>query len=101
MSVNVKVFNKHFSGCNENEYPDLILSDVQLSDGLSFEIFQQLDRKVPVIFISAHDTYAIDAFKVEGIHYLLKPVKKQELKDAIQRYDKNYQDKKIVDRRKK
>ena len=59
----------------ENEYPDLILSDVQLSDGLSFEIFKQLEKKVPVIFISAFDTYAIDAFKAQGLHYLLKPVK--------------------------
>ncbi len=75
---------------NENEYPDLILSDVQLSDGLSFEIFRQLEKKVPVIFISAYNTYAIDAFKAEGLHYLLKPVKKQELKEAIQRYDYNY-----------
>ena len=47
----------------ENEYPDLILSDVQLSDGLSFEIFQQLQKKVPIIFISAYDNYAIEAFK--------------------------------------
>lgn len=81
---------------HENEYPDLILSDVQLSDGLSFDIFKQLQKTVPVIFISAFDKYAIDAFKVEGIHYLLKPVKKQELQDALHRYDTNYKEKKIV-----
>jgi len=75
---------------NENEKPDLILSDVQLSDGLSFDIFQTIKAKVPVIFISAYDTYALDAFKAEGLHYLLKPVKKQELKEAIDRYDYNY-----------
>jgi DNA-binding LytR/AlgR family response regulator len=75
---------------NENEYPDLILSDVQLSDGLSFDIFQQLKTRVPVIFISAYDTYALEAFKAQGLHYLLKPVKKQELKEAIDRYDNNY-----------
>jgi DNA-binding LytR/AlgR family response regulator len=72
---------------NENEYPNLILADVELSDGLSFDIFQQLDKKIPVIFISAYDTYALNAFKVQGLHYLLKPVKKHELKEAIERYD--------------
>ncbi len=73
----------------ENEFPDLILSDVQLSDGLSFEIFHQLEKKVPVIFISAYDSFAIEAFKVQGLHYLLKPVKKNELREAIDRYDSN------------
>jgi DNA-binding LytR/AlgR family response regulator len=71
----------------ENEQPDLILSDVQLSDGLSFDIFHQLEKKIPVIFISAYDKFAIDAFKVQGLHYLLKPVKKTELKEAMDRYD--------------
>lgn len=79
---------------HENDYPDLILSDVQLSDGLSFEIFKQMKKTVPVIFISAYDTYAIDAFKVEGIHYLLKPVKKYDLQNALERYDNNYKEKK-------
>jgi DNA-binding LytR/AlgR family response regulator len=73
----------------ENRHPDLILSDVQLSDGLSFDIFSQLTRKIPVIFISAYDKFAIDAFKVQGLHYLLKPVKKAELKDAMERYEFN------------
>ena len=75
---------------NANDYPDLVLSDVQLSDGLSFDIFNQLKKKLPVIFISAYDTYAIDAFKAQGLHYLLKPVKKEELKEAIERYHANY-----------
>lgn len=78
----------------ENDYPDLILSDVQLSDGLSFDIFKQMKKAVPVIFISAFDIYAIEAFKVEGIHYLLKPVKKQDLQDALKRYDNNFKEKK-------
>ena len=81
---------------HENDYPDLILSDVQLSDGLSFEIFDQLKKRTPVIFVSAYDKYAIDAFRAEGLHYLLKPVKKQELKDAINRYEKNYQGNKLM-----
>lgn len=91
-----KSIRQTFQWLHENEYPDLILSDVQLSDGLSFDIFRQLEKKVPVIFISAFDTYAIDAFKAEGLHYLLKPVKGQELKDALCRYDNNYQEKKTV-----
>lgn len=70
-----------------NDQPDLVLSDVQLSDGLSFEIFEQLKIKVPVIFITAFDNYALDAFKVQGLHYLLKPLKRHELKEAIDRYD--------------
>lgn len=71
----------------EHPRPDLILSDVQLSDGLSFEIFKQLDLQIPVIFISAYDQFAVDAFKVHGLHYLLKPVKRNELEEAIARYD--------------
>jgi DNA-binding LytR/AlgR family response regulator len=74
---------------SENRHPDLILSDVQLSDGLSFDIFRQLTNRIPVIFISAYDNFAIDAFKVQGLHYLLKPVKKSELKDAMDRYTSN------------
>jgi DNA-binding LytR/AlgR family response regulator len=74
---------------NQNEYPDLIISDVQLSDGLSFDIFYQLEKQVPIIFISAYDRFAVEAFKARGLHYLLKPVKKNELKEAITRYDNN------------
>ena len=74
---------------NENEQPDLILSDVQLSDGLSFDIFAQLKTRIPVIFISAYDKFAIEAFKVQGLHYLLKPIKRNELREAIDRYDNN------------
>jgi DNA-binding LytR/AlgR family response regulator len=85
----------------EHEYPDLILSDVQLSDGLSFQIFDQLKKRTPIIFVSAYDKYAIDAFRAEGLHYLLKPVKKQELKDAISRYEKNYQSTKLIATEKK
>lgn len=91
-----KSIGETFQWLHENDYPDLILSDVQLSDGLSFEIFRQLEKKVPVIFISAYDSYAIEAFKAEGLHYLLKPVKKQELAEAIQRYDHQYHENKKV-----
>jgi DNA-binding LytR/AlgR family response regulator len=67
----------------ENEAPDLVISDIQLSDGISFEIFKQVGIKCPVIFTTAYDQYAIEAFKVNSIDYLLKPVKKEELGAAV------------------
>lgn len=70
----------------ENEAPDLIISDIQLADGVSFEIFKQVDVKCPVIFTTAYDQYAIEAFKVNSIDYLLKPVKKDELEKAVLKF---------------
>ncbi len=70
----------------ENEAPDLVISDIQLSDGLSFEIFKNTDIRCTVIFTTAFDQYAIDAFKVNSIDYLLKPIKKEELTAAINKY---------------
>jgi DNA-binding LytR/AlgR family response regulator len=66
--------------------PDLVLSDIHLADGLSFEIFRQVNLKCPVIFTTAFDQYAIQAFKVNSIDYLLKPIKKSELADAIKKF---------------
>lgn len=71
----------------EHEPPELIFMDIQLSDGLSFEIFNRIDVKIPVIFTTAFDEYAIRAFKVNSIDYLLKPVKLQELSEAIGKYE--------------
>ena len=71
-----------------NELPDLIISDIQLSDGLSFEIFKAVEILCPVIFTTAYDQYAIEAFKVNSIDYLLKPIKKEELANAIAKYKK-------------
>jgi two-component system LytT family response regulator len=65
---------------------DLIISDIQLSDGLSLAIFQQVKMTKPIIFTTAFDQYAIEAFKVNGIDYLLKPVKAEELGKAIEKY---------------
>jgi two-component system LytT family response regulator len=65
---------------------DLIISDIQLSDGLSLAIFQQVKMTKPIIFTTAFDQYAIEAFKVNGIDYLLKPVKAEELRKAIEKY---------------
>ncbi len=72
--------------CKEHDAPDLIISDIQLSDGISFEIFKHVDIKCPVIFTTAYDQYAIEAFKVNSIDYLLKPVKKEELEKAVAKF---------------
>jgi DNA-binding LytR/AlgR family response regulator len=69
----------------KNNQPDLILMDIQLADGLSFEIFQNVDVKSPVIFTTAYDEYALKAFKVNSIDYILKPVDKEELRNAIEK----------------
>lgn len=66
--------------------PDLILMDIELSDGQSFEIFNQVDIKSPVIFTTSYDEYALKAFKVNSIDYLLKPIKKEELKKALEKF---------------
>lgn len=71
---------------HHNESPDLIFLDIQLSDGLSFEIFNHVDIKSPIIFTTAYDQYAIDAFKVNSIDYLLKPIHVDDLTAAIQKY---------------
>lgn len=66
-----------------NAEPDLLFMDIKLSDGLSFEIFEQFTLQCPVIFCTAYEEYAIRAFKVNGVDYLLKPVQEDELKKAI------------------
>ena len=66
--------------------PDLILSDIQLSDGLSFEIYEQVLVQSPIIFTTSYDEYAIRAFKHKSIDYLLKPIKFEELQRAIEKY---------------
>lgn len=65
---------------------DLIFSDIQLSDGLSFEIFEALNTQLPIIFTTAYDEYALRAFKLNGIDYLLKPVQKDELQKALDKF---------------
>lgn len=69
----------------ENEV-DLILSDIQLGDGLCFEIFESLDINTPIIITTAYDNYAIQAFKQNSIDYLLKPIDENELKKALDKY---------------
>jgi len=69
-----------------NPAPDLMFFDIRLSDGLSFEIFRQVNTKAPVIFTTAYDEYAIQAFKVHSIDYLLKPVKQADLNAALEKF---------------
>ncbi len=71
----------------ENEVPDLIFSDIQLSDGLSFEVFKKVKIDAPVIFCTAFDEYAIQAFKANGIDYIMKPFSRQTVADALKKYD--------------
>jgi DNA-binding LytR/AlgR family response regulator len=70
-----------------NPAPDLILSDVHLADGQSFEIFRQVQVQTPIIFTTAYDQYALEAFRVNSIDYLLKPIKKDELERALQKFN--------------
>ena len=69
-----------------NEHPDLIFLDIQLSDGLSFEIFETVAVNSSIIFTTAFDEYALQAFKLNSIDYLLKPIDEEELKAAIKKY---------------
>ncbi len=69
-----------------NALPGLIFADIQLSDGASFEIFRQVEIKSPIIFTTAYDAHALNAFKLNSIDYLLKPVKKAELAAAIEKF---------------
>lgn len=71
-----------------NPTPDLIFMDIQLGDGLSFEIFEKVDVKSPVVFTTAYDEYALRAFKVNSIDYILKPVDKSELATALEKFKK-------------
>ncbi|MCF0055083.1 LytTR family DNA-binding domain-containing protein [Dyadobacter sp. CY356] len=68
---------------NKNEMPHLILSDIQLGDGLCFDIFTQVQVTAPIIFCTAYDDFALRAFENNGIDYLLKPVKKQDLEKSF------------------
>jgi DNA-binding LytR/AlgR family response regulator len=68
-------------------HPDLIFMDIQLEDGLCFEIFEKIEIRTPVIFTTAYDEYVLRAFKVNSVDYLLKPIKTDELKNAINKFN--------------
>lgn len=71
-----------------NIAPDLILMDIHLSDGSAFSIFDAMEVETPIIFTTAYDEYAIEAFKVNSVDYLLKPIKSEELKRSLQKLSK-------------
>ena len=71
---------------SSNPLPDLILSDIQLSDGISFDVFENLHLLCPIIFTTAYDAYAIRAFKLNSIDYLLKPIDVTELQNSLTKY---------------
>lgn len=73
----------------EHEQPDIILMDIQLADGNCFEIFEQVELECPIIFTTAYDAYAVRAFEVNAISYLMKPVKSADLEGALKKYEKH------------
>ncbi|SEQ58382.1 two component transcriptional regulator, LytTR family [Hyunsoonleella jejuensis] len=79
-----------------NIHPDLIFLDIQLSDGLSFEIFETIEIKSAVIFTTAYDEYALQAFKLNSIDYLLKPIDEDDLATAVKKYKERAPQKQAV-----
>ncbi len=75
---------------NDNTPPDLAFFDIQLADGLSFNIFQEVNIDVPVIFTTAFDEFALKAFKTNSVDYLLKPIDESELRAAIGKYKRHF-----------
>jgi len=73
---------------NNNEV-DLIFMDIHLGDGIAFEIYEEVTISTPIIFTTAYDQYAIKAFKVNSVDYLLKPINKEELRNAIAKFEEN------------
>jgi two-component system response regulator LytT len=71
---------------SKNEHPDLIFLDIQLSDGLSFEIFEKVEIKSAIIFTTAYDEYALRAFKLNSIDYILKPIDEDDLEVSVQKF---------------
>ena len=69
-----------------NPDPDLIFMDIHLSDGSAFTLFQEMEVTVPIVFTTAYDQYALDAFKVNSVDYLLKPIKTSELERALNKF---------------
>jgi DNA-binding LytR/AlgR family response regulator len=85
---NTESISQTVSWLQNNPSPDLILMDIHLSDGSAFAIFRTMTVEIPIIFTTAYDEYAIEAFKVNSIDYLLKPVKTEELERAFVKFSK-------------
>lgn len=75
---------------NTNAHPDLVFLDIQLSDGKSFEIFNHIQINAPIIFTTAYDQFALDAFKYNSIDYLLKPIHQDDLAKSLEKYRKQH-----------
>ena len=86
--VSIRSAVKHL----EKNTPDLIFLDIHLADGESFEIFKQVTVTSPIIFTTAYDQFALRAFKLNSVDYLLKPVKPEELKSALDKFKKMYEE---------
>ena len=86
VSVMLNSVEESIEWFSNNPHPDLIFLDIQLSDGLSFEIFDEVEVKSSIIFTTAFDEYALQAFKLNSIDYLLKPIDDDELEAAVAKY---------------
>lgn len=86
--ANTESVNQTVKWLQNNAEPDLILMDIHLSDGASFLIFDRIKVETPIIFTTAYNEYAIDAFKQNSIDYLLKPIKQDELERALDKFKK-------------
>ncbi|PZD77939.1 LytTR family DNA-binding domain-containing protein [Mesonia sp. K7] len=78
--------NESIAWLLEHPHPDLIFLDIQLSDGISFEIFEEVPLKSAIIFTTAYDQYALKAFKLNSVDYLLKPIDEDELSQALSKF---------------
>lgn len=81
---------------SQNERPDLVFMDIQLADGLAFDIFKLVKIEAPVIFITAYQEYAIKAFKVNSVDYLLKPISEDNLRAALNKYQRYFKHEKHI-----
>lgn len=88
IAENTESVSQTVNWLKENAAPDLILMDIHLSDGSAFLIFDYIEVAVPIIFTTAYDEYAIEAFKVNSIDYLLKPVKTDDLRRALIKFSR-------------
>lgn len=85
---NTESVNQTLNWLQTHQAPDLILMDIHLSDGSAFTLFNKMELETPIIFTTAYDRYAIDAFKVNSIDYLLKPIKVEELRYSLEKFSK-------------
>ena len=83
---NTESVNETVRWLNEHQQPDLIFMDIHLSDDSAFAIFSQMEVKVPIVFTTAYDEYALDAFHVNSIEYLLKPIKAKDVRRSIDKF---------------